>query len=172
VSASPFQARIGSTIAELEAQGFALDPQPAPYEYLMGYPDQKPEDTISALITPEDGLCEMRWTISVVPLSPGGMELKNKYLELYTALLGKFGKPVAKEGPADPAADDELWKSIALQAKSVSATWRKSPDDPEATTMKLEARSDQANQGVVRLSLAAPWVKDCLSKQSRATQKR
>jgi len=165
VNATPLDVRIGATVEDLEAQGLSVEPDEATYEYVMIAPGQQPEDQVRALITPKRGLCEMRWTMRIEPLSPSGAELKSKYVGLYEAGLQAIGEPSYRDSVKDLKTDDQRWRSIYLQEDRVVLAWEKPMTTADVTSLKLEAWSEEPNVGLARMTISAPWIGECLEEQ-------
>lgn len=165
-AASPFGIQLGSTIEDLRTQGLTLHPQRPAYEYALEFPGEQPEGTAYVLLTPELGVCEMRWVIPVSPVTPSGAELQRAYLGLYERIIEALDEEPKYRNPLQQGAKEaDLWKSL-YSTGTVEAAWEKSG----VTSMRLEARSDQPGNGAVQLTLSAPWIGDCLQQQKAKQQ--
>lgn len=166
--ADPFDIPFGATKKDIEAQNIVVRPTDEPYVYVLQFPDQQAKDALDALIIPNYGMCEMRWMITVEPLSPSGLELKSVYLDLYNRANQALGQADYQNTSGDGAPTDDVWKSLYLQERSLLAAWEKAKNsEGDVSSLRLEASSDAPGRGVVRVTVSAPYIDRCLADQKR-----
>lgn len=171
-TAGPYDIPFGSTPRDIEKQNIKVRPTDEPYTYVLEFPDQRAQDSLDALITPIAGMCEMRWLITVDPLSPSGAEVKEIFLQFYDQANKTLGQADYQDPPGNSAPSDDAWRSLYLQQRTLLAAWEKAKNsDGDYSSLRVEASSDDPGRGTVRVTVSAPYIDKCLAEQKRAAQR-
>ena len=111
----------------------------------------------------------MRWTVTVDPISPSGVELRKVYLDFYNRATQALGKADYQNSSEEEIATDGVWRALYLQERSFLAAWEKASNgEGDVTSLRLEASSKDPGSGIVRLTISAPYIDKCLAEQKRA----
>lgn len=78
-AATPLGIQLGSTIEDLRTQGLTLHPQRSAYEYVLEFPGKQHEGTAYVLLTPELGVCEMRWVSKIAQSHPLSVVMRDRF---------------------------------------------------------------------------------------------